>query len=57
MRDMFSNKIERSEKKSKDYLSEMPPLGQLRFGGSVLLQEEYKRVKSGQPMPAMDTKR
>jgi len=54
---MIAEEMEKSEKKPKDYLNEMPHLGQPSFGGSELLQTEYRRVKAGRDMDPIDTHR
>ncbi|KAL6056804.1 Pre-mRNA-splicing factor SPF27 [Balamuthia mandrillaris] len=41
----------------RDYLSHLPPSVEPTFGGSEILQAEYKRVASGLKMQPLDTQR
>ncbi|KAL6756456.1 Pre-mRNA-splicing factor SPF27 [Haematococcus lacustris] len=54
---LIDDEMKRSIKRPSDYLRELPPVPAPSFAGSSVLCNEYERVKSGQPMAAIDTSR
>lgn len=54
---LIEEELARSSKKPSDYLKELPPIAPPKFEGHPLLQQEYERVKSSQPLQPLDTSR
>uniref|UniRef100_A0A7R9VI47 Pre-mRNA-splicing factor SPF27 n=1 Tax=Chlamydomonas euryale TaxID=1486919 RepID=A0A7R9VI47_9CHLO len=55
--ELIDAEVRRSTKRPADYLREMPPLPASRLEGHAMLEAEYERVKTKQPMAQLDTTR